>query len=340
MYKHFTITILSTIFFSCTTQKKNNSVLIIKPNNTPSSTQVVEQTPPKSEKPTIEKSSGVEFFKINISNPTKNDNTISWGSIVSASPKHYTVTKKFFPAMGQNFRQKYIILHYTAIDDEKSIRVLSKQGVSSHYLINSFDDKEIYQLVDENKRAYHAGVSYWRGNTNLNDTSIGIEIVNTSTNLPNGEFLFVPFPDYQIAKVAALVKDIAQRYDIPPTNILAHSDIAPTRKQDPGPLFPWKRLYTEHQIGMWYDDSVKQQFMNQISEEEIAKRQTEPTFIYKCQVLLSKFGYNISQTGEWDKPTRQTITAFQYHFRPEKYDGIMDLETYAILQALVQKYKQ
>lgn len=338
-YKYLKIILLIIIISSCSTQKKNHFTSEAESNNLLSLTKAIGNEVSEKEKQMIEKNHNVEFFKVNIANPEKNDNTISWGSVVSANPQRYKVTKTFFPAVAQNFRQKYIILHYTAIDDEKSIRVLSKQGVSSHYLINSFDDNEIYQLVDENKRAYHAGVSYWRGNTQLNDTSIGIEIVNTSTNLPNGAYSFVPYPDYQIAKVAALVKDIARRYDIPPTNILAHSDVAPTRKQDPGPQFPWKKLYKEHQIGMWYDDDVKQQFMSKSNEVEIDEKQADPTFIYRCQVLLKEFGYNLSQTGEWDKPTRQTITAFQYHFRPEKYDGVIDLETYAILQALLHKYK-
>lgn len=291
------------------------------------------------EKPLVEKSHGVEFFRTNISDPAKNDNTTSYGSIVSAKTKHFKVTKTFFPAVAQNFRQKYIILHYTAIDDEKSIRVLSQGGVSSHYLINSYDDNEIYQLVDENKRAYHAGVSHWRGANNLNDTSIGIEIVNLSTNLPSGEYYFAPYPDYQIKKVAELVKDIADRYSIPPTNILAHSDVAPTRKQDPGPQFPWKMLHDQYGIGMWYDEATKYRLMNEMTNEEFLENQMSMSFASKCQELLKKFGYEATITGEWDKKTKQIVTAFQYHFRPEKYDGVMDLETYAILQALLEKYK-
>ena len=99
----------------------------------------------------------------------------------------------------------------------------------------------------------------------LNDTSIGIEIVNPGyTTDASGAKIFPDFDEHQMKKVAALVKDIVTRYNIPPTNILAHSDIAPTRKQDPGPLFPWKRLYDEYQVGMWYDETAKQTFLNQI----------------------------------------------------------------------------
>lgn len=278
-----------------------------------------------------------EFYKINISDPTKNDNTISYGSIVSADPASYKVSKTYFPSVAQNFRVRYLILHYTAINNERSISALTKNSVSSHYLVNDMDDKEIYQLVDENKRAYHAGISSWRGITNLNDTSIGIEIVNESTDIPGG-YRFLPFPEYQIKKVAALVKDITTRYQISPVNILGHADIAPTRKQDPGPTFPWKKLYTDYQIGMWYDDATKQLFMNQMTEADFNTQLSTPSFTYKIQTMLKDFGYGIDPDGSWNDAAKKTVAAFQYHFRPEKYDGVMDAETWAILQALLQKY--
>lgn len=279
------------------------------------------------------------FYRVNIADITKNDNTISYGSIVSANPPGYKVVKTFFPAVGQNFRQKYIILHYTALDDDKSVRVLTEQSVSSHYLVNNLGDREIYQLVDENKRAYHAGISAWRNDKMLNDTSIGIEIVNSgyitdSTNVR----VFPEYDDKQINKVAALIKDIANRYMIPPTNIIGHSDIAPVRKQDPGPKFPWKRLYEQHQIGMWYDETSKQNFINLILPEEYLMNLTMPQFIFKYQTALKALGYGIEPSGTADNATKKTIEAFQYHFRPENFDGIMDAETWAILQALNQKY--
>lgn len=289
-------------------------------------------------KPPVKQEAG-DYYTVNIADPTKNDNTISYGSIVSAKPNHYKVVKTYFPAVAQNFRQRYIILHYTALDNDKSIMVLTQQAVSAHYLVNSYDDNEIYQLVDENKRAYHAGISYWRKDQNLNDMSIGIEIVNGGyTSDAAGKKTFPGFPEEQTKKVAALVKDLATRYNIPATNILAHSDIAPTRKQDPGPLFPWKKLYTDYQIGMWYDDAVKQTFISQILPEDFAAQLNTPVFVMKVQIALSKFGYQIDQSGVWDKATKQTVEAFQYHFRPETSNGIVDIETWAILQALMQKY--
>ncbi|WP_300669015.1 N-acetylmuramoyl-L-alanine amidase [Soonwooa sp.] len=326
---------LGITLISCGSQN-NSKKVVATPKPTTKTTPVNPTTPVV--KPPV-KQEEADFYKVNIADPTKNDNTISYGSIVSAKLNNYKVVKNYFPAVAQNFRQRYIILHYTALDNDKSVMVLTQQAVSAHYLVNSYDDNEIYLLVDENKRAYHAGVSNWRNDQNLNDISIGIEIVNggweqNSTGTKN----FPGFPDEQVKKVASLVKDIATRYNIPPTNILAHSDIAPTRKQDPGPMFPWKRLYTDYQIGMWYDDASKASFLNAMTPEDFAAQYNTPQFIYKIQAALGKFGYKLENTTAWDKPTKQTIEAFQYHFRPEKSDGIMDLETWAILQALMLKY--
>lgn len=280
-----------------------------------------------------------DFYRENIADASKNDNTISYGSIVSANPVGYKVVKTYFPAVGQNFRQKYIILHYTALDDDKSVTVLTQQSVSAHYLVNDIDDRDIYQLVDENKRAYHAGISAWRNDKMLNDTSIGIEIVNAGYKTDStGIKIFPDFDDAQVKKVAALVKDIATRYMIPATNIIGHSDIAPTRKQDPGPKFPWKKLYDQYQIGMWYDDATKQGFYDQIDTDLFAMQMTNSQFIYKYQTALKTLGYSIEPSGTYDDATKKTIEAFQYHFRPQIYDGIMDAESWAILQALNVKY--
>ena len=125
---------------------------------------------------------------------------------------------------------------------------------------------------------------------------------------------------------------------IPPTNILAHSDIAPTRKQDPGPLFPGKKLYEKHQIGMWYDEDKKQSFYPS-ALDDITVLYEDASFIRKVQTSFKSFGYDIQITGMWDKQTKSVIEAFQYHFRPEYYNGILDAETWSILQALIQKYK-
>lgn len=325
---------LGSLIISCGTQQKTT-----KKTNTNLSNAPKPIVPVK--KPEIKEEDG-EYYRVNIADITKNDNTASYGSIVSASPAGFKIVKTYFPALGQNFRQKYVILHYTVLNDEKSISTLTQQSVSAHYLVNSLSDKEIYQLVDENKRSYHAGVSNWRKDQNLNDTSIGIEIVNlgyTTDSLNNR--VFSPYPEEQFKKVASLTKDIVTRYNIPPTNVLGHSDIAPTRKQDPGPMFPWKRLYDEYQIGMWYDETAKQTFLNQIlMTNDIGLQYNNPEFVSKIQQQLAQFGYTLSVNGVWDKTTKQTIEAFQFHFRPSNYSGIMDAETWAILQALIQKYPQ
>lgn len=325
---------LGTLIISCGTQQKPAKKISTTLPNAPKPIVQVK-------KPEIKEEDG-EYYRTNIADITKNDNTASYGSIVSANPSGFKVMKTYFPAIGQNFRQKYVILHYTVLNDEKSITTLTQQSVSAHYLVSTLPDKEIYQLVDENKRSYHAGISNWRKDQNLNDTSIGIEIVNlgyTTDSLNNR--VFYPYPEEQFKKVAALTKDIVTRYNIPPTNILAHSDIAPTRKQDPGPLFPWKRLYDEYQVGMWYDENVKQTFLNQIfTTNDITLQYNNPEFVSKVQQQLVQFGYTLPVNGVWNKQTQQTIEAFQFHFRPSNYNGIMDAETLSILQALIQKYPQ
>ncbi len=336
--KFLYLTSLALTLSSCATQKKVTPAKTTAPKPSQPTAQTPKPTTPTPTRPQVNHIGNYDFFTTNIADASKNDNTISYGSIVTAKPNGYTVTKNYFPAVAQNFRQRFIILHYTALNNDKSLSVLTQQSVSSHYLVNDLNDQEIYQLVDENKRSYHAGVSHWRGFEQLNDTSIGIEIVNPGYTTLEGKKVFVEFPEWQVKKVAALVKDIASRYQVSPTYILAHSDIAPTRKQDPGPTFPWKRLYDEYQIGMWYDEATKQSFASQILPDEFAMQVNTSPFIFKIQSMLKNFGYGIEPSGMYDDATKKTIEAFQYHFRPQLCDGIMDVETYAILQALLQKY--
>ena len=335
MRKTLSIISLGFLIISCGTQKNTQTVVAkpTLPKVSPAKPVVSDQ------KPKVQREHGVDFFKENIADVSKNDNTASYGSIVSANPAGYKVVKTFYPSVGQNFRQKYIILHYTALDDDKSVMVLTQQSVSAHYLVNDLGDNEIYQLVDENKRAYHAGISAWRKDKMLNDTSIGIEIVNAGYKTDaTGTKIFPEYSDAQVRKVAALVKDLANRYMIPATNILGHSDIAPTRKQDPGPKFPWKKLYDEYQVGMWYDEGTKQNFYDSAVLEDYAMQMSVPSFLFKIQTALRDFGYDLNPNGAYDDATKKTIETFQYHFRPQNYSGMMDAETWAILQALNQKY--
>ncbi|MDO5089856.1 MAG: N-acetylmuramoyl-L-alanine amidase [Leptotrichiaceae bacterium] len=235
-----------------------------------------------------------------------------------------------YNSKGQNFRERFIIVHYTALDKNRSLEVLTTQEVSSHFLISDVESDPVYALVDESRRAWHAGVSEWKTSKNLNDSSIGIEIVNPGY-IVEGEF--IPYKEFQIEKLAVLLKYLSEKYEIPPTNILGHADIAPQRKQDPGPLMPWKELYAKHNIGMWYDDDIKEAFKNEFSSI------FSTLSVSDIQKELKKFGYAVDITNQWDKQTQNVIKAFQYHFRPELFDGKMDLETFSILKALNEKYK-
>jgi len=255
------------------------------------------------------------------------------------------ISTSHYPAIGQDERIRFLILHYTALNQEKSLEVLTKQEVSAHYLVPDDFTDSIYVLTDETKRAWHAGVSSWKGINNINFSSIGIEIVNqgyTTTTPVSGnpdlaaaERYFYDFPQKQIDKVAELAQDIITRYKIDPVNVLAHSDIAPQRKHDPGPKFPWKKLYQQYNIGAWYEEVQKNMYLTQFPYGELDSF----TFIQSVQADLEKYGYEIQKTGIWDEQTKKVITAFQYHFRPERYDGVMDAETWAILKALILKYR-
>lgn len=258
---------------------------------------------------------------------------------------NYAVSTKHYPAKGQDERIRYLVLHYTAMENEPSIRALTNNEVSSHYLVTDVNNDTIYALVDETKRSWHAGASSWKGVNNINFSSVGIEIVNKgyttdktltgNPDLADATRYFFDFPDYQIKQVAELSRDIIDRYKIDPINVIAHSDIAPQRKHDPGPKFPWKKLYQEYNIGAWYEESQKSIYLSQFPYAELESF----TFIQSVQTDLEKYGYEIQKTGMWDEQTKKVITAFQYHFRPERFDGVMDAETWAILKALILKYR-
>lgn len=251
----------------------------------------------------------------------------------AAKLNNYKVSSSNYPAKGQDERIRFLVLHYTALDQPTSMRVLTQQEVSSHYLINDIDDDQIDLLVDESKRAWHAGVSKWKNIDNLNFTSIGVEIVNKGFTTSNGTVTHFPFPTYQMKKVGELAQDIVKRYNISPVNVVGHSDIAPGRKHDPGPLFPWKQLYDQYGVGAWYNEADKNVFVQSapfIFEGE--------TIIKEFQTGLKKYGYDITVNGVWDNTTQKVTQAFQYHFNPSKTDGKLDVNTWAILKALNKKY--
>ncbi len=253
----------------------------------------------------------------------------------SAELKDYSVDGTFFPAVGQDDRIKFLVLHYTAMDNQGSIKVLTQRQVSSHYLVPDNENNEIFILVSEDKRAWHAGYSHWGKRDNLNDTSIGIEIVNNGFRDSGGEMIFYPYTEKQIKKVGELAKDIVKRYNIEAQNVIGHADVAPQRKYDPGPLFPWKRLYDEYGVGAWYNEEDKQSFLSSFPYAEM----DQTSFILSAQGEFQKYGYEIEKTGVWDEQTEKVIRVFQFHFRPYKYDGRMDAETWAILKALNKRYR-
>lgn len=235
-----------------------------------------------------------------------------------------------YTAKSQDSRVQFLIIHFTAENFERSLQVLTQGPVSSHYLVTERQGDtpaKIYQLVDENRRAFHAGVSSWKGATMLNASSIGIEIVNLGGRRgPNGVGLrFQDFDPEQIDRVVELVKQIVARHEIKPDRILGHSDIAPTRKNDPGPKFPWKRLADEGLIP-WPD-------ANAVAARMSAYELALPDVTW-FQEKLVKHGFTLPATGEQDKLTTDVISAFQQKYRPARFDGLPDAETAAILDVL------
>jgi N-acetylmuramoyl-L-alanine amidase len=199
-----------------------------------------------------------------------------------------------------------LVLHYTGMRSAEAAleRLCSAAAqVSAHYLID--EDGAVWSLVAEDRRAWHAGVSSWRGRSDVNDASIGIELVN-----PGHEFGYRPFPDAQMAALEMLCRDILARHAIPARHVLGHSDVAPARKQDPGELFDWPRL-ARADIGLW-------------PAEPVASRALP---LGEAQRLLAAIGYGVPRSGVLDTETALVIAAFQRHFRPSRCDGALDAET-------------
>lgn len=236
----------------------------------------------------------------------------------------------------KNERVHFLVFHYTAVDDAESLNLLTKGAVSAHYLIPSqpkYQQHEpiVLQLVPEDKRAWHAGLSYWNGYININDVSIGIEIVNLGFTEKGLSIHWYPYNSHQIDLLARLSKDIIRRYNISPDNVIGHSDISPTRKFDPGPLFPWQQL-AKQGIGAWPDESTVKKYL-------AGRPLKEKVSISRLQKTLLKYGYQIPLTGILDNETRNVISSFQMHFRPDDISGHPDAQTESIALALVEKYR-
>ncbi|SFB70270.1 N-acetylmuramoyl-L-alanine amidase [Massilia yuzhufengensis] len=230
-----------------------------------------------------------------------------------------------YTAKGQSSRARFLVLHYTVSDKPTSIKILTEQQVSSHYLLTDDAQPITYRLVDETRAAYHAGNSSWKNFTQLNNSSIGIEIVNKGwVDTPQGR-VFAPFPQPQVDALLVLVKDIVQRHGIAPENVLGHSDIAPLRKQDPGPLFPWQQL-AQAGLVLWPD-------ANRVAAVRPAFEALLPD-VFWFQRKLATHGYGIQQTGVLDQQTRTVLGAFQMKYRPLDIAGNPDAETAALLEVL------
>ena len=216
-----------------------------------------------------------------------------------------------------------IVLHYTGMQTGEAAlaRLCDPEAkVSSHYLVE--EDGRVFRLVAEERRAWHAGVSFWKGEEGVNHASIGIEIVN-----PGHEFGYRAFPEAQIAAVIALLADIRTRWEIEDSRIIGHSDVAPARKQDPGELFPWKAL-AQAGHGVWAEADP--------APGEPLSEGAEGVGVFALQAGLTRLGYDCAPTGKFDQNTREVVLAFQRHWVQTRFDGVADGLTRARLMAVLR----
>ncbi len=220
-------------------------------------------------------------------------------------------------------RADMVLLHYTGMAAEgDALQWLCNpvSQVSAHYFV--FENGHVLQLVPEARRAWHAGVSAWDGEPDVNSCSIGIEIANAGH--PGG---LPPFPEAQIEAVTALARDIAARWRIRPDRVLGHSDVAPGRKVDPGERFPWERLH-QGGVGHWVRPAP-------IRDGRFFARGDQGMPVEALQAMLAMYGYALRITGSFDEDTEKVVTAFQRHFRPERIDGVADASTITTLRDLI-----
>jgi N-acetylmuramoyl-L-alanine amidase len=216
-----------------------------------------------------------------------------------------------------------IVLHYTGMPtgEEALARLRDPEaGVSAHYLVE--EDGRVFRLVPEERRAWHAGVSFWKGRSGVNAGSIGVEVVN-----PGHQWGYRPFPEAQVQALVALVADIRARWTIDDGMIVGHSDVAPERKDDPGELFPWRRL-AEAGHGLWVEPPAAPGGPLVVGERGPG--------VFALQAGLTRLGYDCAPSGEYESRTATIVRAFQRHWRPALVDGMADGETRARLMALLR----
>lgn len=242
--------------------------------------------------------------------------------IRSALAHRFILSPNLEPRRGEQ-AVDMIVLHYTGMQSAEtacSWLCNPASGVSCHYLVDG--SGHITQMVDEEMRAWHAGVSSWGGITDTNSRSIGVEIHN-----PGHLLGYRDFGNRQTDSVIALCSDIIRRHGITPQLVLAHSDVAPGRKIDPGEKFDWARLHHEG-VGHWVEPSPI------LGGPGIGSGDCGEN-VAELQALLARYGYGLVQTGIYDRATETVVGAFQRHFRPARIDGIADASTIDTLRRLV-----
>lgn len=216
-----------------------------------------------------------------------------------------------------------LILHYTGMDSGAAALARLRDPlseVSAHYLV--FEDGGIVQMVPEARRAWHAGAGAWKGETDVNSRSIGIEIVH-----PGHAGGLPPYPEAQVEAVIALARDVLDRWPIPPERVLAHSDVAPERKEDPGEIFPWDRLAAAG-VGHRVPPA-------RLQDGRFFARGDAGQPVEALQAMFALYGYDLPVTGLFDARTQAVVTAFQRHFRPARVDGVADASTITTLRDLI-----
>jgi N-acetylmuramoyl-L-alanine amidase len=242
-------------------------------------------------------------------------------------PDHTGADVRVSPNFGpraQGFRPDMIILHYTGMETGEAAEAWlcnPVAEVSCHYLVH--EDGRIVQMVRESDRAWHAGKSSWKGVADINSCSVGIEIVN-----PGHALGYVEFPDAQIEAVIELCTGIASRHNVAPERVLAHSDVAPGRKVDPGELFPWGKLFAAG-IGHFVAPSP-------IGGGRFLTGGDRGEPVEALQSMLALYGYGVEISGVFDAATATVVAAFQRHFRPERVDGVADRSTVETLHHLLK----